>query len=86
MTTAKATELAEVARRDLAKHLGIAAGEVRVTAVRPQRWPDASMGCPKPGKVYAQVVVEGFIIVLEAGGHTYEYRSDGRRVKACERD
>jgi len=29
-------------------------------------WPDASLGCPKPGKVYSQVTREGYVVSSES--------------------
>lgn len=37
-------------------------------------WNDSSLGCPKPGMVYSQVITPGLRVVIEAGGHTYDYR------------
>ena len=36
-------------------------------------WPDASLGCPRPGKVYPQVVKEGFLIRLRLEKRVYRY-------------
>jgi len=46
---------------------------------------DASLGCPKPDMVYAQVITPGFLVVLEAMGDEYEYHTDvGRFVVPCQ--
>jgi len=29
-------------------------------------WPDTSLGCPKPGMMYPQVLVEGVLVQLRA--------------------
>lgn len=76
--------VSELARRDVAARLGIEVAAVKTRFLRPQTWPDASLGCPKPGAIYAQVVTPGFLIELEAGGKTYRYHSDLDRVVACE--
>ncbi len=81
---AAAARLAELARRDLAARLGIDADAVKTTSVRPQSWPDASLGCPEPGRSYAQVVTPGFLIELAAEGKTYRYHSDLKRVVPCD--
>jgi hypothetical protein len=46
---------------------------VRVTA---KTWSDASLGCPEPEMMYAQVLTPGYQIILEAGGTHYDYRAD----------
>lgn len=75
--------LASLARADLARRLGVSVGEVEVVEVQPVEWPDASLGCPEPGKVYAAVITPGFRIMLRAVGRRYEYRSDRQRVRLC---
>jgi hypothetical protein len=40
-------------------------------------WPDASLGCPKPGMQYAQVQTDGSQIVLEVDGVAYDYHAGG---------
>jgi hypothetical protein len=46
---------------------------VRVEAVE---WPDTSLGCPKPGEFYAQVITPGYLIVLAVDGEEIEYHAD----------
>jgi len=80
---APAPELLQLARRDLAARLNVPEDSVRVASTRPQTWPDASLGCPQPDKMYAQVTTPGFVIELESGGKTYRYHSDLQRVVHC---
>jgi hypothetical protein len=61
---------------DLAKQTGFLADQIIVTSVEPMEWPDASLGCPQEGMMYAQVVTPGYLIVLEAQGQTFEYHTD----------
>jgi hypothetical protein len=57
---------------------------VRLIRVEAREWSDASLGCPKPGQMYAQVITPGYLVVLEAGGQRLEYHTDaGRRVELC---
>ena len=35
------------------------------------------LGCPLPGMVYPQVVVDGYQVIVEADGRTYDYRGSG---------
>jgi hypothetical protein len=41
-------------------------------------WRDGSLGCPKPGVMYTQALVEGLRIRLRAGGVIYHYHSSKR--------
>ncbi len=56
--------------------------EVKFLKVERVIWPDTSLGCPEPGKVYAQVLVPGYRIIAEVGGRKVEVHTDlkGRAV------
>ena len=45
---------------------------VRSEAVR---WNDGSLGCPEPGQMYTQSVVDGYRVVIEYQGGSYDYRA-----------
>jgi hypothetical protein len=48
-------------------------------------WSDGSLGCPRPGEVYPQMLVEGYWIVFKVAGRDYDYRSDGRgQFRLCD--
>ncbi len=51
--------------------------EAAITVVRAQAvtWSDGSLGCPEPGMRYTQALVEGYWVVLDAGGQTLDYRA-----------
>ena len=69
---------------DLAAKLKIASEAVQVVSVSAVDWSDTSLGCPQPGMFYAQVIVQGYKIVLSAGDQQIEYHSDQRgRVVTC---
>ncbi len=65
------------ARADLATHLGLAESAIRVIGVQNVAWPDAALGCPEEGMMYAAVLTEGMLISLRADGQLYEYHSGG---------
>ena len=73
----------ELAVTELAGQLGIAAEEITVRSVEAVEWPDASLGCPQPGMMYAQVITPGYRIVLEVDGKSYEYHTGGRGIAHC---
>jgi len=81
----EAERLVELARRDLSLRLGVAESEVSVASVTSEVWQDTSLGCPEPGKAYAQVLTPGYRIVLEAQDKRYEYHTDSTRVVYCQR-
>ncbi len=66
--------------RDLARRLGVDPSEVTVVSVEEVTWRDGSLGCPRPGMMYPQVLTDGSRVVLQAqGGRRYEYHAGGRR-------
>jgi len=69
--------VSDLAVADLAGQLGIAAEAITVRSVEAVEWNDASLGCAKPGRMYAQVITPGYRIVLEANGQSYEYHTGG---------
>jgi hypothetical protein len=58
---------AVVAIADMAAHLNIQAEQVTVVGLEEVTWPDASLGCPEPGKMYAQVLVPGYRVTRPSG-------------------
>jgi hypothetical protein len=73
----EASRVAALAADDLAQQLGIPASDVEVREVRAVTWPDASLGCPEPDMMYAQMLQEGYLIRLSADGEIYHYHSGG---------
>jgi len=75
------------AQEDLGGRLGVEADEIEVVEVATMIWPDASLGCPKPGMVYAQMRLEGLLIRLAHDGQEYAYHSGGEMAPfLCERE
>jgi len=75
----------DLALDDLAQRLGISVEEINLVSVTKTTWPDASLGCPKFGVLYIQVITDGYLILLDANGTTYEYHTEtGEQVILCE--
>lgn len=75
----------EAARAFLAEYLGIGVEQVGLVYVEPAEWPDTSLGCPEPGRVYAQVITPGYCVVLQVRNQQYELHTDrsGKQVVLC---
>lgn len=73
----------DLATANLAGRLGVDASDIAVAGVEAQTWSDTSLDCPEPDRLYAQVLVDGFRIVLRMGDDTYEYHSGQGRVVWC---
>jgi hypothetical protein len=70
-----AEEAVRLVKEHLAGQLEINEVEIKVVSVVTVNWPDTSLGLPEPGKMYAQVIVSGFRIVLSANGKEYQYHA-----------
>lgn len=74
----------QLAVADLSNRLGIPESDIVIEQVKPIEWPDATLGCPKPGMDFSPVVTPGYIIALEMEGKTYNYHTDDvDRVILC---
>lgn len=73
-----------IAVAQAAADAGVAPEEVTVLDYRNEDWSSAALGCPEPGKFYAQVVTPGYRVRLLVGGIEREYHTDtGRRAISC---
>jgi len=73
------------AKWDLSRRLGIPVGMIVLKRIVATSWPDASLGCPKGGKVYAQTLTAGYRLILSDGTDDFEYHADDdERVILCE--
>ena len=69
------------AREDLSERTGLDIGTIKLMDIASKEWSDTSLGNPKPGMMYAQVITPGFIMVLDAGGpEDYVYHTSMHRV------
>ena len=69
----------QIAIADLAQRLGVAPSAITVVEVRTVVWPDGSLGCPRPGMLYPQVLKDGLLIRLMVQGREFAYHSGGAR-------
>ncbi len=72
------------AKKRLASALGVSQEQIVLKYSEHVSWPDASLGCPEKGRVYAQVVTPGYRLVLSDGTTDFECHTDEqRRVVLC---
>jgi hypothetical protein len=62
----------------IAKELGVSPDAVQIVSAEQKTWPDRSLGCPKPGQMYAQVLTPGYLVVVEVNGTRSEFHTDER--------
>jgi hypothetical protein len=65
---------------DLMVREGARESDITVVDVRRTEFPDASLGIPEPGTMYAQVITPGYIIELALEDAVYTYHAAGERV------
>lgn len=64
---------ATIAAADAAERTGVAEEDVEVVSFEMVTWPDGALGCPEPGESYTMALVEGYRLVVEAGGEELTY-------------
>jgi hypothetical protein len=71
------------ARKLVAQERALASGSLEVDLAVAETWPDASLGCPEKGRMYAQVLSEGFRVVLRHGTDRFDVRVAPGRAVLC---
>ena len=70
---------------DAAVRLAVEPSAVHVVSAEERTYGDGSLGCPQPGQMYTQAVVDGYQVIVEAGGTQLDYRGSGAgRFRVCE--
>lgn len=71
-----------VAVADLASRLARDESEIEIVDAKLVTWPDGSLGCPQPGMMYTQALVDGSQVILGIDNRTrifaYHAGSDGQ--------
>lgn len=58
--------------------------DVALRRLQAVTWPDGALGCPQPGSMVTQALVDGYWLELEGGGQDAEYHTDGNvHVVSC---
>jgi hypothetical protein len=79
------SDLVERIVADAAGRTGLDAGDVLVVRAEAVTWNDGSLGCPEPGGVYTQALVEGYHVIVDADGTELDYRAtDNGSFRLCE--
>ncbi|HEY3418659.1 MAG TPA: hypothetical protein VGM23_17420 [Armatimonadota bacterium] len=68
-------------KADLAKRRNLPAQVITVVDTREMTWPDAALGMPEIGKMYAQVITPGWKIILDAKGMQYLYTASKKSFR-----
>ena len=58
---------------DAAERTGLAEDDIELKELSMVTWPDGAIGCPQPDVMYTQALVDGYRIILDAGGRQLVY-------------
>lgn len=83
MAAGEASQAVLDATADAVARTGIEAAAWQVVQVSTRVWPDASLGCPQPGALYAQILTPGYLIELRTGTRVLEYHAARGRTLYC---
>ena len=75
-TTVVPREVRRAVVADAAKRFKVAESSVVLTRAEQVDWPDGSLGCPEPGRVYTQMLVAGFRVVAKTAAGEMLYHTD----------
>lgn len=64
----------EAIREDAAAVASADPGDVEVVTAKAVTWNDGSLGCPEPGMMYTQALVDGYQVIVRAGDEELDYR------------
>jgi hypothetical protein len=76
---------AQTAIQSLSDELAIPLDQIEIVQVEPMEWPDACLGLPASGEECAQVLTNGFLLVVRADGQEYEIHTDETGVNVRRR-
>jgi hypothetical protein len=77
---------AAAAQKLLAERLNISIDQINIRQIEQKQWPDACLGLQQPDEMCAVVITDGFQVMMEAQGSTYEAHTDmdGKQVRFAE--
>lgn len=70
---------------DLLTNTGGTRADVTLVKTEQVTWNDGSLGCPEPGVMYTQALIDGYQVVFSVGDKSYDYHlSDRGNFVLCE--
>ncbi len=70
------TPIEKLAKEKLANYLKTDTNQIEIIETKKVDWPDASLGAPEEGMMYAQVITPGYKVTMIAGSAIYEAHTD----------
>lgn len=72
----------------LSAQTGIDIEEMEIISTEAVEWPNSALGCPEAGQMYADMIVPGYRLLIEAQGETFDVGTDEAvsRIALCDKD
>jgi hypothetical protein len=84
LTSEQSAAVARAERELREQTKGTGTTQYSLLSVEPQQWSDSSLGCPKPGAMYQQVITSGYIVKFRSELRTYEVHVFGEHAVLCQ--
>lgn len=68
-------QVVEEALEDASRVTGFDPSELAVVSAENVTWPDGSLGCPRPGRMYTQALVGGHRVRIQARERLLDYHA-----------
>ena len=81
-----APEMIKTLVAQLAQQISVDPAKITLVSAEAVQWPDGSLGCPKPDRMYPQVITSGFRVLFAVApeGKTYAFHGDAQsRFSYC---
>ncbi len=72
-----------LAKKQLGSALSVSVDAIELDKAEAVDWPDASLGCPEKGMMYAQMLTPGYRVSLKSGGKSYAVHVGAGRAVVC---
>ncbi|HET8778129.1 MAG TPA: hypothetical protein VFN76_10750 [Candidatus Limnocylindria bacterium] len=63
---------------------GVDPDQIEVVSVEEVTWNSGALGCPEPGQVYTQALVDGLRVIVAVDSTEYDFRVVGSTARLCE--
>jgi hypothetical protein len=76
-------EILDLILDEAATLAGVPREQLTIERAEAVTWGDGSLGCPEPGMMYTQVLVEGYWVVIRAGDQSFDFHGSGTSYRLC---
>lgn len=69
------TDLLDKIYADLERQAGAQRSDFKILMAEEKQWNDGALGCPEPGQAYTQAIVDGYQVIIEHDGESFDYHA-----------